>query len=79
MENIEDMDICNFTQDTSSTPAPLQKLPATCTIRTTLLEVHSYTPPNPKQKQTPKEESNPKTIAPKSTNLTPTASQPIET
>ena len=78
-EDIEDMDICDFTQDTSLTPAPIRKLPVTSTILTTLLEVHCYIPPNSKQKQPPNEESNSKTIALKSTNLQPTTSQPSAT
>ena len=78
-EDIEDMDICDFTQDTSPTPASIRKLPVTSTILTTLLEVHSYTPTNSKQKQPPNEESNSKTIALKSTNLQPTTSQPSAT
>ena len=40
---IKDIDICDFSQDTSPTPAPLKKLSVTSTILTTLLEVHSYT------------------------------------
>ena len=73
------MDICDFTQNTSPILAPLKKLPVTSTILTTLLEVHSYTPPRSKQKQPPKEKSNSKTTAPKFTNLTPTTSQTFAT
>ena len=78
-EDIEVMDISDFTQGTSPTLAPLKKLPVTSTILTTLLEVHSYTLPSSKQKQPPNKESNSKTIAPKSTNLIPTTSQPSVT
>ena len=78
-EDIENMDICDFTQDTSPTLAPLKDLPVTSTILTTPLEVHSYTPLSSKQKQPPNDESNSKTIAPKSTNLTQTTSQPSAT
>ena len=59
-EDVKDMDICYSTQDT---------------MLTTLLEVHSYTPPSSKEKQLPNEESNSKAIAPKSTNLTPKTSK----
>ena len=44
-KDIEDMDICDFTQETSQTTGPLKKLPVTFTILTILPEVHSYTPP----------------------------------
>ena len=73
------MDICDFTQNTSPTLAPLKKLPATSTMLTTIIEVHSCTPPRSKQKQPPNEESKSKTTAPKSTNLTPTTSQTFAT
>ena len=65
-EDIEDMDLCYFTQDTSSTPAPT-------------LFVYSFRPPSSKQKQPRKEESNSKTIIARSTNLRPTTSQPTTT
>ena len=74
-EDIEDIDICYFTQDTSLTSAHLRKLLVTSTILTTLLEAHLYTPPSSKEKQLPDKESNSKTIAPKSTNLILTTSQ----
>ena len=78
-EDIENMDICDFTQDTSPTLAPLKNLPVASTILTTPLEVHSYTPLSSKQKQPPNDESNSKTIAPKSTNLTQTTATKLYT
>ena len=78
-EDIEEMDIYDLTQDTSSTPASLRNLPVTSTILTTVLEVDSYTHSSSKQKQHPNEEFNSKTIAPKSINLTPTTLQPSAT
>ena len=57
-ENIEDMDIYYFTQDTSTTPVPLKKRSFTSTIPSTLLEVYSYAPLSSKEKQLPNEESN---------------------
>lgn len=76
-EDIKDMYICDFTEDTWPTPTPLNKLAVTSTILTTLLEVCSYAPPSFKQNQPPIEESNskPKTIAPKSTSLISKTSQ----
>ena len=74
-EDIKGMDICDFTHNTSPTLAPLKKLPVSSTTLTTILEVHFYTPFSSKQKQHPNEKSNSKTIAPKSTNVTPTTSQ----
>ena len=57
-ENIEDMDIYYFTEDTSTTPVPLKKRSVTSTIPSTLLEVYSYAPLSSKEKQLPNEESN---------------------
>ena len=77
-EDIKDMSICGFTEDTWPTPAPLNKLPVTSSILPTLLDVYSYAPPSFKQNQPPNGESNskPKTIVPKSTSLIPKTSQP---
>ena len=84
-EGIEDMDFCDFIQDTPPTPTTPRKPPVTFTllnappIHYTILKAHSFTPPSSKQNQPPKEESNFKTIIPKSTNPTPTTSQPTTT
>ena len=68
-EDIDDMNLCNFTQDTSPTtePSPKKTPPITSSILTTPQEVHSSIPPSSKEKQPPKEESNSKTITPRFT------------
>ena len=70
-ENIEDMDIYYFTQDTSTTPVPLKKRSVTSTIPSTLLEVYSYAPLSSKENNSQMKNL---TLS-KSTNLTPAASQ----
>ena len=72
-EDIEDMDLCDFTQDTSPTPALPKKPPVTFTILTTLPKVHSST------LHSSKHSSNDESITPKSINLTATTSQPTRT
>ena len=77
-EDVEDMNLRDFFQDTSTTP------PATPQNHRlhppyTLPKVYSSTPPSSKQKQSPKEESNPKTITPRSTDPTSTSLQRITT
>ena len=68
-EDIDDMNLCNFTQDTSPTTAPSpQKNPTNYIHHTN----HSTRSPflhntQPQRKTTPKEESNSKTITPRST------------
>ena len=78
-EDIGDMDLWDFTQDTYSTLVPVQKPPVASIILTVPPEVHSSTPPSSKQKPSPKEESNSKTITSRSTNPTPVSSQTTAT